>query len=163
MLSKSAIRAGAAALAAFLAASAPAAAQQCASGLEVRVVQDTLIQAYALARRGAGGDEIAVNDQTGGVGLGRQTLEWLFERQCVLLEIGGDTAVANAAGVLEFSLIQHQEADCMAFQRVADANDGRRNALTVIDRDVSAAARGSYWDASLGQLRNISSDYCLGQ
>lgn len=151
------------AFAAWLAApSGHAAAAQCAEPTEagVPVVDDGLIRAYALVRARGGAVEIAVNDAAA-AGLGRQTKAWLFERACILAARAGGDPATDPRGTVVFSLIDHQDADCEAFQRVAARDAGARNALSVIDRDVSAKARGSYWDDGMGELRSVAADDCL--
>lgn len=160
MIGKSTVMAAALA-AAGLAGAARAQDFKCDNG--VGAAADTYIQSFAVARQAVGGGvEIAVNEERAGVGLGRQTKEWLFARQCILAANAGASPQVDNLGLVQFSPIEHREADCAAFQRIVQLYNGQTNALSVIDRDILGAQRGTYWDQSLGQQRTISSEACLG-
>lgn len=155
----------AAALALFATAAAsvatPAAAQApgCKVDTALTVVIDTFIPAVAVARPGPNGGMIAYNPDHG-LALGRETQEWLLERQCYLVSTAGSEARIGTTGLLEFSPGEHKDADCVAFQRVTEANGGRANVVRVIDRDVSQQARGTYWDVGMGDIRLVASKDC---
>ena len=120
---------------------------------------DSFIPAYAVARPGPSGPIVVVNPDRG-VGLGTEALAWLLERQCFLVKNVGAAAPTGTTGLLEFSLGEHKDADCAAYKRVSDAHGGRGAVVRVIDRDVSAQARGSYWDVGMGPLRPIAASSC---
>ena len=152
--------AAALAFAAVAAAAAPASAQTpaCLVDKDVTVVVDAYIPAFAVARPGPAGGMVAVNPERG-VGLGRETQDWLLERQCFLVK-NVQSPPTGPTGLLEFSPGEHKDADCAAYKRVSEANGGRGNVVRVIDRDVSAQARGTYWDVGMGELRPVSASSC---
>lgn len=143
------------------AALANGAAAACGGG--VALSSDPLAPGYALARAAAGGGvEVVVNEERAGVGLGRQTKDWLIARQCFLAQSAGASPAAGAGGYIEFAPSLHEQADCHAYRTVVEGASNPRIALKVIDRDVSPKARGDYWDDGMGRgRRNISSDVCL--
>lgn len=152
------------AAAAALTTAAPAAAQTelaCADAA-VEVVEDAFTPAFAIVRAGPNGLQIAVNSTRAGLGLGRQTKDFLLARACALAAAAGDNPRLRPDGTVDYTLIQHQEADCAAYKAIAEQASGGRNALNVIDRDVSVQSRGTYWDAGMGQPRNLSAEFCLG-
>ncbi len=144
-------------LGAALLAGGPAAAQQCIGEQGLTIVPDGYIPAYAITRPGP---TIFVN-QNHGAGLGRETQQWLIERQCYLAANYAASAAPSPDGVLEFSSGAHREADCVAYRRVVEAEGGRATVVRVIDRDISRQQRGDYWDIGMGEdLRPIDSADC---
>ena len=95
-----------------------------------------------------------------GVGLGRETRGWLLERQCYLVATVGAQALLGPTGLYEYSPGEHEDADCAAYKRIVEANTGRGNTVRVIERDVSAPARGTYWDVGLGGFRPAAAADC---
>ncbi|MCI4664729.1 MAG: hypothetical protein MRY74_08405 [Neomegalonema sp.] len=145
---------------AFAATPAAAETPTCLVDKDVTVIVDQFIPAFAVARPGPTGPVVVINPDRG-VGLGVETQAWLLERQCYLVKKVGADAPTGTNGLLEFSPGEHKDADCEAYKRVSEANGGRATVVRVIDRDVSAQARGTYWDFGMGvEVRPIASSSC---
>lgn len=152
---------GAAAVAAALTAmtaTTPATAQEDFTCAAAVVVPDQFLQGYAQTRVAPGGGlEIALNDARGGIGLGQQTKEWLFARQCHLAGLAGDAPEVGRGGGVIFSLLEHREADCAAFAELGAKYASQPTAMTVVTRDIESP---DFWDGTLGQFREVAPDAC---
>lgn len=136
------------------------------SNSSVQVVQTRSV-AFAILRFTGAGVVIEVDSgDPRTFNLHPLTKLWLVERQCALAAGLGDAPQQGDLGYLVFSAAQHRDADCAAFDRIAEQAGGNaRNALLTINGDVSRRERPRdfYCDQGLGicsQIRDISADGC---
>ena len=148
---------------------APALQETCydTSNMKVATIYDPYVQVFAEVRRlpkseripasqaGVSSYMIYVNPER--YYLGRQTQQWLYQRQCVHIIRGHAVAQSGLRGL---NIKDEEVADCQAARDMSNAGLSSRD-LYSIERDIERIAREGLWNQVLpGPQRRVSLSSC---
>ncbi|MEX8520649.1 MAG: hypothetical protein AB3X44_19255 [Leptothrix sp. (in: b-proteobacteria)] len=125
----------------------------------IPIKYDRAATVFAEARVGYSGPVIVINPNVYFVG--RQTQQWLYQRQCVHIQQGHSVVREGEKGML---LADEESADCGALTAVAaQFSSSARTLRAAIESDVQRAIRDGNWRwLFTGPQRRISLDKCPG-